>query len=87
MALTSLQNRFCVHRFSLGDVEDPEIYCDTAIFEWMEKSPAGRYCKDNSKNLFRKISQDDFGYGFQVDVFADFEDKELTFYALKYLTK
>lgn len=86
-ALTSHQNNICVHKFTLGDVEDPEIYSDTHIWDWLESDPAGKFCKNNSKQLTRKISQDDFGYGYQVEVFAEFGDKEMTFYGLKYLTK
>ena len=52
-ALTSHPNRICVWESTLGDVEDPEMYADIAIWDWMEKEPAGQFAKTNSKDKER----------------------------------
>lgn len=85
-ALTSNPNRICVWESTVGDVEDPEMYADIAIWDWMEKEPAGQFAKTNSKVMTRTIGPDDQSMGFRIKVFAEFEGKDFTFYSLKYLT-
>jgi hypothetical protein len=75
---------FIVHTFSLGDVEDPEIYAAGPLFEW-QQTEKGKWVMDNAidKPTFN-IHTDQWHIGYQVAVKAEFNEKNATFYSLKY---
>ena len=49
-----INERICqkliVHRFQLGDVEDPEIYLGAVAHDWLQ-SEHGKYVKEKAKDL------------------------------------
>lgn len=76
--------RILVHRFHLGDVEDPEIYAAGPILEF-EKSEKGRWLLENSyEQLAYNIYPDYETYGYKVTIHAWLKGKHLTYYKLKW---
>ena len=82
--LDEVYTRRHVHKFRLGDVEDPEIYAAAPIMEW-EKSEKGKWLKEHSKQQMEYIvrpNQDT--YGWMVIIFAWLEEQDITYYRLKW---
>jgi hypothetical protein len=74
-----------VYRFSMGDVEDPEIYAGSALHSWTE-SEVGKWCKSHAINndLVYNISNNVQIYGYTCTVTGKFLPKDRTYFYLKY---
>ena len=76
--------KLIVHKIPMGDVEDPELYAAAPILEW-EKSEKGRWLADNSVQQMEYIVRpNQETYGWMVIIFAWLEEKDLTYYRLKW---
>lgn len=76
--------KLIVHRFSVGDVEDPELYAAHPIWEW-QQSDAGKWVMDHAVDKpewFRHIDANTYGYQFKI--VAKLHDADATFFKLKY---
>lgn len=72
------------HRFSVGDVEDPDIYAGQPIYEW-EKSEAGQWMMQNSNPI--PSWQRDYNrltYGTEYVIKGYLTPELYTFWKLKY---
>ena len=79
--------RIIAHQFGLGDVEDPEVYAAQPIYEW-EQTEQGKWLKEHSyKQMEWKIAINYDTYGYKVIISAWLEDKDLTYYTLKWSIK
>jgi hypothetical protein len=69
----------------MGDVEDPEIYAAGPLFDW-QQTEQGQWVMENSvcQPTFY-IEPDMSSMGYRVNVQAEFNEKNATFYSLKYL--
>ena len=76
--------KFTVHAFNIGDVEDPEIYVAGPLFDW-QQTEKGKWIMENAidKPTFY-IDPDPMGMGYRINVLAEFNEKNATFYSLKY---
>lgn len=77
-------SKVTVHRFKMGDVEDPDLYAAQPISEW-EHSPAGQWVMTHSVETptwFRTWSSDYFGY--QYSIVARLSDADHIFFNLKF---
>lgn len=73
-----------VHRFTLGDVEDPDIYIAQPLWTW-QQTEKGKWVMDHSAEPPYYQTQIDYNsYGYIVAVFAIFKDDDYTWYCLKY---
>jgi hypothetical protein len=73
-----------VHRFTIGDVEDPEIYAAGPLIDW-QKSEKGSWVMEHaveSPVWHRMIDHSSFGYCFVIR--AKLKDVDYTFYQLKW---
>ena len=60
----------CVHEFTMGDVEDPDLYAAQPIWEWQE-SEAGKFVMEHAVEKPYWIRQMDYnGYGIQYKIIA-----------------
>jgi len=77
-------HKFTVHTFNMGDVEDPEIYAAGPLFDW-QNTEKGKWVMENAveKPTFY-IDSDPVTWGYRVNVLAEFNEKNATFYSLKY---
>ena len=76
-------DEYVLHTFTLGDVEDPEIYVSAPIYEWQQTSQ-GKWCMKYAVDPKYYIRPDDYSYGYKVTITGMLEDKYATFYALKH---
>jgi hypothetical protein len=75
---------FVFHTFSMGDVEDPEIYCAVPISEW-QKTEKGQWVMEHCPDPQFRIGADAFNYGHKVSIYGPLKDEDAVFYSLKYL--
>jgi hypothetical protein len=57
-----------VHSFSMGDVEDPDLYAAQPLYEW-EKSEAGQWVMKNAADTptwYRIADPISYGYKYQI---------------------
>lgn len=73
-----------VHEFSMGDVEDPDLYAAQPISEWQD-SEAGKFVMTHAVEKpywTRRIDQ--FSYGYQYVIVARMREPDQTFFKLKF---
>jgi hypothetical protein len=73
-----------VHRFSMGDVEDPDLYAGQPIIEW-QRSEKGAWVMEHaveSPIWHRMVDHASFGYSYVIR--AKLKDIDYTFYQLKW---
>jgi len=74
----------CVHTFSVGDVEDPEIYAAQPIWEWQE-SDAGKWVMENAVEKPYYIQGPDYNsWGHRYKIMARLSEQNQTFWRLKW---
>lgn len=73
-----------VHRFKLGDVEDPELYVAEPIYNW-QQTELGKYVMEHSSPTpmwVRDININTYGYDYKI--LAYFTPEQLTYYKLRF---
>jgi len=73
-----------VHKINMGDVEDPDIMIAEPIWKW-QQSDEGKWIMEHSKQQpmwHRRVDPSSFGYVYTIHAWLD--DKELTYWKLKY---
>jgi len=74
-----------VHRFRLGDVEDPVLYAAQPIYEW-QQTEAGRFVMEHAvEPPWWVRTVDHMTYGFEFVIMARMKESDQTFYKLKYV--
>jgi hypothetical protein len=74
----------CVHEFTVGDVEDPEIYAAQPIWEWQE-SDAGKWVMANAVEQPYYIQGLDYNsWGHRYKIMARLSEQNQTFWSLKW---
>lgn len=73
-----------VHSFSMGDVEDPDLYAAQPLIEW-EHSEQGEWVMKNAVETpsWHRMA-DPHGYGYRYEIRAVLQDARLTEWLLKY---
>jgi len=77
-------HKVVVHRFRMGDVEDPDLYAAEPIYKW-EKSDPGKFVMEHAigqPEWRRHIDQ--FGYGHEYAIIAELEMKKLSEFYLRW---
>ena len=74
--------RRVVHRFRLGDSEDPEIYVAFPISEWQE-TEHGKWVMEHGRNQQYHMNLDPVTYGHVVIITAHITPKRWTEYILR----
>jgi len=76
-----------VHQFSLGDVDDPEIYAAQPIWEW-QQTDAGKWIMENATEQPSWSSHwDHTCYNQVYRIVADLTEENATFFQLKWGVK
>ena len=79
-----ITSSYIVHKFSVSDAEDPDIYAAGPIFDW-ERSEAGSWVMENAydkPSWHRHADISTYGYKYQIR--ADLTDEQITFFELKF---
>jgi len=75
-----------VHRFRLGDVEDPVLYAAQPIHEW-QQTEAGKFVMEHAvEPPWWVRTVDNVTYGFEFVIVARMKESDQTFYKLKYVS-
>jgi hypothetical protein len=73
-----------VHSFTMGDVEDPDLYAAQPLYEWQE-SEMGKWVMEHAvETPFWHRSVDPATYGHQYHVVARMTTKDQTFFKLRF---
>ena len=77
-------HKIVVHRFRLGDVEDPDLYASEPLYKWQESDP-GKFVMEHAidKPIWhRQLDQSTYGYQYAIE--AELEMKKLSEYYLRF---
>ena len=73
------------HSFTMGDVDDPDIYVAQPIWEWQQTEP-GQWVMLHCKDPRYSIGPDGASWGHRVRLYGELEDKDAMFWQLKWGT-
>ena len=74
----------CVHEFTMGDVEDPDLYAAGPIIDWQE-SEAGKFIMEHAVESPYWLRQlDHSSYGYKYKIMARLSEQNQTFFRLKF---
>ena len=75
-----------VHRFRIGDVEDPVLYAAQPIWDW-QQTEAGKFVMEHAVESPWWVRTVDYAsYGFEFAIMARMKESDQTFYKLKYVS-
>jgi len=77
-------HKVVVHRFRIGDVEDPEIYAAEPIYNW-QQSDAGKFVMEHAIDepvWLKDIDSESWSY--QYVIVAELEKKKLAEFYLRF---
>lgn len=73
-----------VYKFTLGDVDDPDLYAAQPLWEW-QKSDAGQWVMTHAMEApMWHRQQDAMQWGYNYAVTAKLKDVDLTYFLLKW---
>jgi hypothetical protein len=77
-------HKVVVHRFRIGDVDDPEIYAAQPIWEW-QQSDAGKFVMEHAIEAPVWLKDIDHQtYGYRYAIVAELEKKKLAEFYLRF---
>jgi hypothetical protein len=80
-------HKVVVHKFSMGDVDDPDLYVAQPIYEWQE-SDAGKFIMEHAvEKPYWHRTNDIASYGHRYDIVARLSEQNETFWILKWGNK
>ena len=79
---SEVRERYVLHEFRMGDVEDVEIYIAEPIYQW-QQTPQGKWCMEKATDLEYHTTVDHMTYGYRIAITGYLSGKHATFYALK----
>jgi len=71
------------HTFSMGDVEDPELYAAQPLYEW-QQTKQGQWVMENCADPQYIIRPDVNTFGHKIIVHGELEDQLATEYLLRW---
>jgi hypothetical protein len=80
-------HKIIVHRFRMGDVEDPDLYAAQPLLEWQE-SESGQFVMKHAVDTPEWHRHVDYEtYGHQYTIVAELEKKKLSEFYLRFDNK
>ena len=77
-------NKVVLHTFTIGDVEEPYLYAAGPIYEW-KNTEKGQWCMSNCEGeVVMHTQMDHFTFGYKVLLQGELNDKNLTYFRLKW---
>jgi hypothetical protein len=77
-----MKAKYILTEFSMGDVEDLEIYVAEPIYNW-QQTPEGKFCMEKAEDVYWTSAIDPASFGHRIKIIGTLEDKYATFWALK----
>jgi len=76
--------RVTFHEFTMGDVDDVDIYVAEPIYNW-QQTDQGRWVMENARDVKYYTSADPNTFGYRITICGDIQEgPDLTAYLLKY---
>jgi hypothetical protein len=75
--------RHIVHKFRLGDCEDPDIYVAEPIYKW-QQTEHGQWVMKHGRDQQYHMHMDYASFGYQVAITAHISAKRWTEYCLRF---
>jgi len=76
-------HRVTFHSFTMGDVDDPEIYAAQPIYEW-QQTEAGQWAMAHCPDPKYSFNTDVHSWGHRVILYGELTDQDATFWKLKW---
>ena len=73
-----------VHKFSVGDVDEVDLYSAHGIHNWLENTEQGQFVKKHGKDITYETFIEAHTFGYNVLISAMISDRHWTMYMLKY---
>ena len=74
----------CVHEIAMGDVEDPDLFVASHIYDW-QQSDQGQWIMANAVGQPYWLGNIDYStFGYRYKIMARLSDKNQTFWKLKW---
>lgn len=73
-----------VHKFSIGDTEDPELYAAEPILRWQESESGAWVLQHSRDTVFSRDVVNTPFWGYTFRIVADLSDEDTVFYQLKW---
>ena len=80
-----VHERRIVHRFTMSDVDDVEVYIAQPIYEW-QQTEHGAWVMKHGRDPQYHINADPVTYGYQIVITAHVTPKRWTEYCLRFPT-
>lgn len=77
-------HRVIVHRFTVGDVDDPILYAGEPLCKW-ENSDVGQWVKERGYDIEWRSQQNFATYGTDFVIIATLKESDYTFFLMKYV--
>ena len=73
-----------VHTFSIGDVDDPEIYASQPIWDW-QQSECGKWVMENALDAPYWCKDLDYQtYNYRYKIVAELTEQDATYFCLRW---
>jgi hypothetical protein len=77
-------HKVVVHKFTMGDVDDPDLYAAQPLWEW-QQSEMGAWVMERAVDTPEWHRQTDtYSYGYQYAVVAQLKDIDYTWWELRW---
>ena len=73
-----------VHRFLMGDVEDPDLYAAEPMWKWQQSEQGAWVMEHAVESPVWHRQADPYNYGYQYAISAKLTTKDLTYFYLKW---
>lgn len=77
-----IKSKYVLHEFTMGDVDDLEIYIAEPIYQW-QQTDHGKWCMEKAEDIYWTSTPNPHIYGHQIQIIGTLKDKYATFYTLK----
>lgn len=75
--------RITFYEFSMGDVDDVEIYAAQPIYEW-QQTTQGKWVMEHAEDLRFYTSADPSTFGYRISIRGEIDDKHATEFFLRW---
>lgn len=82
--LTKAYTQLVVHRFSVGDVEDPILYAGEPISKWQE-TDAGMWVTEHATDVMWVQHRNMATFGTDFAILATMSEQDASWFLLKYI--
>jgi hypothetical protein len=80
----SIGTRTILHKFRMGDVEDPVLMAGAPIYDW-QQTEHGKWCMENALGeMVFHTQPDHMTFGYTVVIVGYLKDTDLTYFNLKW---